>query len=143
MKHPTRHGWLIASLFTGLFIGGCSSTYYKVTDPQSGNAYYTQNIGRIGSGSVKVKDDRTGSTVTIQNSEIKQLGSDEYHARLAVQEAASMPVPTPVPAPAPTLAPVPSVAPETAPAPESTAIPAPATEPATTDTPSSTSGGMQ
>lgn len=125
MKLSLRYGWLIVSFCIGLFVVGCAS-YYKVTDPQTGKEYYTQEIDNVRGGAVKLKDARSGSTVTIQNSEVKEISKDEYTAGLAAP--VSKPAPAEAPAPAPTAAP--SVAPSPAPAPA--AVPAPAEAPAPT-----------
>jgi len=120
MKKSVKFGWLAASLCTGLLVGGCSSTYYKVTDPQSGNAYYTEKVDTlVGTGAVKVKDARTGSLVTLQSSEVKEISEKEYKAGLAA------PVSPPAPAPAAAVAPVPAAASAVAPAPSADTSSAP------------------
>ena len=126
-----RYGWLVVSLCIGLLIVGCA-TYYKVTDPQSGNAYYTQEIESIKGGAVKVKDARTGSIVTLQNSEVKEIGEKDYKAGLAAPVSKPTPTPAPASAPTPTAAPAAVLAPAAATAPTSTAAPsvAPAAAPA-------------
>jgi hypothetical protein len=121
MKKSAKFGWIAASLCAGLLVGGCSSTYYKVTDPNSGNAYYTEKVDTLaGTGAVKVKDARTGSVVTLQSSEVKEISEKEYKAGLAAP--VSKPVPAaavvPVAAAASAVAPAPTVAPSDAPAPE-------------------------
>ena len=77
-----------------MFLAGCTS-YYRVTDPASGKAYYTTKVGEAGrAGAVKIKDDKSGSTVTLQSSEVKEITEEEYMAGLAKQSApASQPVP--------------------------------------------------
>jgi hypothetical protein len=62
-------------------VGGCSH-YYRVTDPGSGKSYYTQDIHEGRGGAVKIKDDRTRSTVTLQSSEVREISADEYEAEL-------------------------------------------------------------
>ena len=65
-----------------LGVTGCSS-YYRVTDPASGKTYYTTKINDAGrAGAVKIKDERTGSTVTLQSSEVREISADEYEAAL-------------------------------------------------------------
>jgi len=120
MKKYVKFGWIAASLCAGLLVGGCSSTYYKVTDPHSGTAYYTQEIDTIaGTGAVKVKDARTGSLVTLQSSEVKEISEKDYKAGIAAP--VSKPVPAaaaaavPVTAAASAVAPAPSVDPSSAP----------------------------
>ena len=108
MKRSVRYGWLVVGLCVGLVVVGCAS-YYKVTDPESGKEYYTQKIDNLRGGAVKVMDARTGSIVTLQNSQVKEISSDEYKAGLAAP--VSQPTPAPVAAPAPAPAAAPSSAP--------------------------------
>jgi hypothetical protein len=71
-------------------IAGCSS-HYRVTDPASGRTYYTTKVNDSGrAGAVKIKDDRTGSTVTLQSSEVKEISVDEYEAGLKAVSPAPM-----------------------------------------------------
>ena len=110
MKRSIANGKLV--LVSGLvfLLAGCAS-YYKVTDPVSGREYYTDDIDtKIGGGSVKLKDARTKSVITLQNSEVKEISEEEYKAGLAVpvskpEPAAAAPAPAAVPAPAETPAP--------------------------------------
>ena len=70
-----------------LIAAGCSSPHYRVTDPASGKEYFTTKVQEAGKGgAVKVKDARTGSTVTLQSSDVKEISSDEYDAGIAAQE---------------------------------------------------------
>ena len=84
-------GYLIRGLvLCGLIItvAACSS-HYRVTDPASGKTYYTTKINEAGrGGAVKIKDDRTGSMVTLQSSEVKEISADEYEAGLKGEPAA-------------------------------------------------------
>jgi len=127
MKRSMRYGWLVVSLCVGLLIVGCAS-YYKVTDPQTGKEFYTEKIDTLAGGAVKVMDARTGSIVTLQNSQVKEISEKEYKAGLA----APVSKPTPTPAAAPATAPTPTAAPAAIVAPAAAApaaAPAPATEP--------------
>lgn len=112
MKRSFKYGWLVVGLCVSLLVVGCAS-YYKVTDPQSGNAYYTEEIDNVRGGAVKLKDARSGSIVTLQNSEVKEISSDEYKAGLAAPMSKPMPAPAAAPAPAP--APTPAAEPSSAP----------------------------
>jgi hypothetical protein len=70
-------------------VAGCSSNHYRVTDPASGKTYYTTNIDNAGrAGAVKIKDDKTGSTVTLQSSEVKEISAGEYEAGLVAEAPA-------------------------------------------------------
>ena len=134
MKKSVKYEWLVASLCVGVLVVGCSSTYYKVTEPQSGKAYYTQKVDNLaGTGAVKVKDARTGSVVTLQNSEVKEISEKEYKAGLAAPAASAVaPAPVVAPAAASAVAPAPAAASAVAPAPvaASAVAPAPVAAPA-------------
>jgi len=81
---------LITSLLVcGLIItaAGCTS-YYRVTDPSSGKAYYTTKVDDVRGGAVKIKDSKTGSTVTLQSSDVKEISEDEYNAGMVAQAPA-------------------------------------------------------
>jgi hypothetical protein len=64
-----------------LVTAGCT-TYYRVTDPASGRMYYTTDISRRGS-AVEFTDAKSGSSVILQNSEIKEISSDDYQKNTA------------------------------------------------------------
>jgi len=49
-----------------------------VTDPASKNVYYTTDIEETKGGAIKFKDAKSGSDVTLQSSEIKEIGSEEF-----------------------------------------------------------------
>ncbi len=133
MKRSVRCGWLVVVLCLGIVVVGCAS-YYKVTDPQSGKEYYTQEYENLKGGAVKLKDARSGSIVTIQNSEVKEIDSDAYKAGLAA------PVSKPAPAPAAAAAPAPAAA---APAATPATEPSAAAAPAQAADPSSASSGTK
>ncbi|HEX9137508.1 MAG TPA: hypothetical protein VF905_11295 [Nitrospirota bacterium] len=118
MKRSLRYGWLVVSLCVGVLVVGCAS-YYMVTDPETGKEYYTQEIDDVKGGAVKLKDARSGSLVTLQNSEVKEISEKEYKSGLAAP--VSMPAPAKAPAPVPTAAP--SVAPAPTPAAEPSSAP--------------------
>jgi hypothetical protein len=96
MKRFIANGWLVAVCGTVLLAAGCT-TYYKVTDPQSGREYYTDKIDSDRSGVVKLKDARSKSTVTLQSSEVKEISSSEYKEGLAAPESKPAPAATPAP----------------------------------------------
>ena len=63
-----------------LFLSGCGG-YYMVTDPTSKNVYYTEDVDHNKStGAVKFKDAKTGGSVNLQSSEIKEITKDEFKA---------------------------------------------------------------
>lgn len=55
---------------------GCA-TYYKVTDPHTGNVYYTDDLDRQGGG-VVFKDANTHEAVSLQSSEVLNISKDEF-----------------------------------------------------------------
>jgi len=135
MKQFIRNGWFVVILCAGLCVVGCAGNYYMVTDPQSGSVYYTEEIQSLSGGAVKLMDARSKSTVTLQNSQVKEITEKDYKAGLAAPvskptptAAAAAPTAAPAPAAAPAAAPasVPAAAPSAVPAAEPTAAPAPA-----------------
>jgi hypothetical protein len=64
-----------------LVSAGCT-TYYRVTDPGSGRMYYTTDIKRRGS-AVEFTDAKSGSEVTLQGSEIKEISSEDFQKNTA------------------------------------------------------------
>jgi expansin (peptidoglycan-binding protein) len=80
----SRNGNGIKATFTAVafmtFLSGCLfGSYYEVRDPSSSTTYYTTDIDRAGtSGAVKFKDAKTGTAVTLQNSEVKEISKDEF-----------------------------------------------------------------
>jgi hypothetical protein len=104
MKRSLSYGWLVISLCVGLLVVGCasSSSSYRVTDLQSGREYYTQKVDHLASGAVVVNDTRTDSIITLQNSQVKKISSDEYKAGLAAPVSKPTPAPAAEPSSAPT-----------------------------------------
>lgn len=68
---------LIVVLLALLFVVGCTS-YHRVTDLNTGKAYYTTQIDQKGSGAVELKDGRTGAKVVLPSSEVQDITEDEY-----------------------------------------------------------------
>jgi hypothetical protein len=127
---------VLMMLLAGCF-GSIRSNYYMVRDPGSGTAYYTTEVDKAGStGQVKFKDAKTGSAVTLQNSEVKEISKDEFTkgttAPAAKPAAAAAAPAAAVAEPAPAVAPAPAAtAPDPAAAPAAAAAePAPAAAPA-------------
>ena len=58
-------------------LSACAS-YYKITDPASGKVFYTTDIDKENSGAVSFTDEKSKTQVTLQNSEIAEISSDEY-----------------------------------------------------------------
>ena len=68
---------------------GCGG-YYEVKDPESGNFYYTTDIDEQGS-AIRFRDEKTGSTITLQNSEIRELSKDDFKMKLTEQPTPAKP----------------------------------------------------
>jgi hypothetical protein len=80
-----RKNLMAVGMLCGLtmIVVGCSSPHYRVNDPATGKAYYTTKVEDAGKGgAVKFKDDKSGSRVTLQSSEVRNISSDEYDAGL-------------------------------------------------------------
>ncbi len=99
MKRLISMKWFIVVLVM-VFAVGCAS-YYRVTDVQSGKEYYTKDIDTARNGAVKLKDARSGSVVTLQNSEVKEISSKEFEAGLAAPLSKPAPAPVQETSPAP------------------------------------------
>jgi hypothetical protein len=56
---------------------GCSH-YYKVSDPAGSKEYYTTKVDDSLGGAIKIKDEKTGATVTLQSSEVKEISAEEF-----------------------------------------------------------------
>jgi len=75
--------WILCGLIA--IAAGCTS-YYRVTDPASGKSYYTTEISEAGrAGAVKIKDAKSGGTITLQSSEVKEISEDEYKAGISAK----------------------------------------------------------
>ena len=71
-----RRAFAVAAL---LLVSGCTS-YYRVTDPTTGNTYYTtsKSYDESKDGAASFDDARTGDKVTIQNSHVAKITEQEY-----------------------------------------------------------------
>lgn len=76
--------FLLALFVTGSLLG-CAS-YYQVTDPASDKVYYTRDIDKEDGGAIRFEDEKTGTEVTLQNSEVKPIKSKEYKKAVEGQE---------------------------------------------------------
>ncbi|MGD8703326.1 MAG: hypothetical protein PVG51_12705 [Desulfosarcina sp.] len=71
---------VLLAVTLALFVVACGSGYYyKVVDPASGKTYYTKKINEEKGGAVKLEDAASGSTVTLQNSEITKIDRTEFN----------------------------------------------------------------
>ena len=61
-------------------VTACGGGYYKVMDPSTEKIYYTKDLKEEKGGAIKIKDANTGSTVTLQNSEVTEINKEEFKA---------------------------------------------------------------
>ena len=74
---------ILATTLTILVIFGlsaCGGGYYKVIDPATDKTYYTKDLEEVKGGAIKIKDANTGSTVTLQNSEVTKINKEMFKA---------------------------------------------------------------
>ena len=64
-----------------MLVAGCTD-YYKIVDPASGKAYYTNDYDDKRNGAVTFKDAATGSRVTIQNSEVTEISKEAFEEQV-------------------------------------------------------------
>ena len=67
-------------------LAGCGGNYYKVNDPAGDRQYYTTDIDKTKTGAITFKDEKSGSKVTLQSSEVKQISEDEFKAAVKPEE---------------------------------------------------------
>lgn len=70
-------------------LAGCGGNYYRVNDPAGDRLYYTTDIDRTKAGSITFKDEKSGSEVTLQSSEVKEISEDEFEAAVKPEEKKS------------------------------------------------------
>lgn len=66
----------LALLVVTLLVSGCT-TYYRITDKDTGKSYYTTSFDRQPN-NVRFKDHRTRQDVALPVAEIKEVTKDEY-----------------------------------------------------------------
>jgi hypothetical protein len=91
-------------------LAGCGGNYYKVNDPAGNKLYYTTDIEQTKTGAITFKDKKSGSKVSLQSSEVKEISKEEFEA--GVKGLAATPAkatPASAPAPAPVVAPAAAV----------------------------------
>jgi len=65
-------------LLIGLAASGCSS-YYRVTNPETGKVYHTRKIDQSRRGGyIEFKDAVTKEKVTLQSSQVKKVSKYEF-----------------------------------------------------------------
>jgi len=58
------------------------SHYYKVNDPVGSKEYYTTEVDEMKGGAIKLKDEKSGATVTLQSSEVREISAEEFEKAL-------------------------------------------------------------
>jgi hypothetical protein len=87
MKTTTIALWTLCGM-AGL-LSGCGGNYYRVNDPAGDRQYYTSDIDQTKTGAITFKDEKSGSVVTLQSSEIKEISEDEFKAAVKPEEKKS------------------------------------------------------
>ena len=70
-------------------LAGCGGNYYRVNDPAGDRQYYTSDIDKTKTGAITFKDEKSGSVVTLQSSEVKEISKDEFKAAVKPEEKKS------------------------------------------------------
>jgi hypothetical protein len=78
----------ILCVMAGLLVG-CGGNYYRVNDPGGDRQYYTSEIEQTRTGAITFKDEKSGSVVTLQSSEVKEISKDEFKAAVKPEEEKS------------------------------------------------------
>ena len=87
MKTTAITLWILCGV-AGL-LAGCGGSYYRVNDPAGSRQYYTTDIDQTKTGAITFKDERSGSVVTLQSSEVKQISKNEFKAAVKPEEKKS------------------------------------------------------
>ena len=87
MKTTTMALWILCGM-AGL-LAGCGGGYYRVNDPGGTREYYTTDIDQTKTGTITFKDEKSGSVVTLQSSEVKQISEDEFKSAVKPEEKKS------------------------------------------------------
>jgi hypothetical protein len=59
-------------------LASCGGDYYRGSDPAGEKQYYAKDIKHTRTGAITFKDEKTGSVVSLQSSEIKEISEDEF-----------------------------------------------------------------
>ena len=70
-------------------LAGCGGNNYRVNDPAGDRQYYTSDIDQTKTGAITFKDEKSGSVVTLQSSEVKEISKDEFKAAVKPEETKS------------------------------------------------------
>jgi hypothetical protein len=84
MKTTTIALWTLCGMAGR--VAGCGGNYYRVNDPAGDRQYYTSDIEKTKAGAITFKDEKSGSVVTLQSSEVKEISEDEFEAAVKPEE---------------------------------------------------------
>lgn len=70
-------------------LAGCGGGYYRVNDPAGEKKYYTTDIEQTKTGAITFTDEKSGSVVTLQSSEVKAISEGEFEAAVKPEEKKS------------------------------------------------------
>ena len=77
MKNKIRRAGIGAGAMLAIGLATGCTTYYKVTDADNGNVYYTTSVTQKG-GSVIFTDARSDSRVSLDSSEVKVISKEHF-----------------------------------------------------------------
>ena len=76
----------MSSVLIAATVLGCGGGhYYKVADPASDKVYYTTKVENVRGGAIKFHDDRTKHSITLQNSDVKEVSQKDYKTGIVSQ----------------------------------------------------------
>ena len=75
----------VSALVAIAVLAAACATYNQVTDPQTGNVYYTDDLERNDSGGIEFTDSKTGNAVSLPSSEVREINVEEYKAHTPKQ----------------------------------------------------------
>lgn len=78
MQENEMKNYVIIMMLCVLCFCGCAP-HYRITDPSTDNVYYTRSIKKLSGGAVKLEDERSGKTVTLQTSEVEKIKVEAYN----------------------------------------------------------------
>lgn len=76
---------LLLAVFVIFALTSCGG-YYQIKDPASDKIYYSRSIDEEDGGAIRFEDEKTGTQVTLQNSEVKEIESKEYRQAVEATE---------------------------------------------------------
>lgn len=86
MKRTLTAVWVLCGI--AVVVAGCTS-YYRINDPAGTREYYTTDIDKTKAGAITFKDEKSGSEVTLQSSEVKEISEEEFNAAVKPEQKKS------------------------------------------------------